>query len=61
MFLISVGFCIVGGYVSSKYLGPNNIIENKFENMAESTTEKELMLPAGSLKKEADYVFHKPI
>lgn len=53
--------CIVAGFVSSMYFGPDNDFEDVVEDIAEHEIENEVGAQPGSLKEEVDLLFpHKP-
>jgi hypothetical protein len=52
--------CLAAGWISTKYLGDDNIIEDDLEEIAEDEAEDLTHTPKGSLKKEVDALFpHK--
>lgn len=52
--------CIAAGWISAKYLGPDNAMEEDLEEIAEGEAEEITHQPKGSLKKEVDSLFpHK--
>lgn len=52
--------CLVFGYLSSRYLGPDNAVEIELERVAEAEAEDLTHMPNGSLKPEVDALFpHK--
>lgn len=54
--------CMAGGWVASKYLGPDNPIEEGLEDVAEDEVETITKAPKGSLKDEVDALFpHKKV
>lgn len=56
-----VVFCVVASWVSAKYLGPDNYIEEDLEQVAEDEVEALVVVKKGSLKDEVDELFpHKP-
>ncbi len=52
--------CLIVGYVSTRYLGDDNAMENELEKVAEVEAEDLTHMPSGSLKPEIDALFpHK--
>jgi len=49
--------CVVGGYISTKYLGKDNVVEQELEQVGEMEAEELLHAPKGSLKNEVDAIF----
>jgi flagellar basal body-associated protein FliL len=49
--------CIVGGFVSSLYFGPDNEVEDVLEEITEHEIESETGAQPGSLKEEVELLF----
>lgn len=46
---IIFGVCVGVAVISDKFLGPDNVIEEDLENIADTAIEAELHLPQGSI------------
>lgn len=55
---VCLGLAAVG-YISTKYLGPDNVVEEEAEELIEDEIEDVMKLPHDSLKGKIDLTPHK--